>query len=235
MAKYDVVYFVKNVPNNEELRHSLRSIEENWVYNKVWFAGGCPVGIKPDYWMKLEQKSPTKWENVRNMMREVCLNDDITANFWLFNDDFFVLKPVKTLPPLHNGTIIEACTEVEARHGNEPSEWTEKLRKLNQLLIDNKKPTLNYAVHKPMLVDRKKMLKVIDMFPDVSMIRALYGNWWELGGKKEPDCKVAIMTCDLKEIADSWTFVSTSDESFLSGTIGLWLRDRFPNKSRFEE
>lgn len=45
MSYYDVVYFVKDTERNEELKYSLRSLEQNWKYNKVWFCGGCPSDL----------------------------------------------------------------------------------------------------------------------------------------------------------------------------------------------
>ena len=46
--RHDIVYFVKNTEENEELVYSLRSVEKNFPYNRVWFFGGCPNGLKPD-------------------------------------------------------------------------------------------------------------------------------------------------------------------------------------------
>ena len=44
----DIVYFVKNTEENEELIYSLRSVDKNFPFNKVWFFGGCPKGLTPD-------------------------------------------------------------------------------------------------------------------------------------------------------------------------------------------
>ena len=90
---WDIVYFVKDTQVNEELRHSLRSLK-NFPHNKVWFYGGCPDGLKPDYHIEVEQDQPTKWQNIFKMFKLACSNKDITKNFWLFNDDFFVMKPI---------------------------------------------------------------------------------------------------------------------------------------------
>ena len=236
-GKYDIVYFVKNCTSDEELRYSLRSVEENCRYKDVWFYGGCPNGIEPDYYVKCVQKSPTKWQNVRNMMREACLNDDITENFWLFNDDFFVLKPMdEKIIAYYDGTITTKAEEIKAKHGGQSSEWSRNLLKLRKRLADAGKPELCYAVHAPMLVNRKKMLEVLELYPNEPMVRALYGNWWEIEGKqlKDPKCS-SPQNRDISKTIASMKFLSTSDESFRAGYVGMWLRDRFPNKSRFEE
>jgi len=236
-GSYDVVYFVKEEKINEELRYSLRSVEENWPYNRVVFYGGCPDGLKPDLHVKCVQTEYNKFERVHAMLRQACLNDELTENFWLFNDDFFILerKDEKTLKPMYNKTLEERIAKIEGRHGNIPTEYTKMLRHLVKTLKEAGKPTLDYAVHKPMLINRKKMLAVLDKFPNEPMSRALYGNYYEIGGESNHDMKIqkAFWSGTAKAMRE-WDYVSTSDESFSHGDIGRYLRDRFSTKSRFE-
>ena len=79
------------------------------------------------------------------------------------------------------------------------------------------------------------MLEVMDKFPDMPMIRALYGNYWEIGGRPEADPKFTLP--DRSNVAEkiaSLDMISSDDESFRSGYIGRWLRDKFNQRSRFE-
>ena len=233
---YDIVYFLKESKSNEELRYSLRSVEENFQYNRVWFYGGCPEGLMPDRLVKVKQNEPSKWERVRAMLRQVCENDEITEDFWLFNDDFFVLKPTsENMQPLYNGTLYEQIVHVEDRHGQRATAYTKRLRHLVKTLEEAKKECLNYAVHKPILINRKKMLEVLDKFPEEPMTRALYGNYWKIGGVSKHDMK--IMTIDypkMKAVETKWDFVSTADQSFEIGVVGEFLKKRFDKRSRFE-
>ena len=192
-GKYDIVYFVKETEINEELVYSLRSVEENWQYNKVWFYGGCPAGLVPDHHVKIHQSATSKWQRVREMLYRACQNDKITEDFWLFNDDFFILKPVsEDMPPQYNGDLMTYIEKTERRH-KAPDEFTESLRHLVDTLHDAGRGTLNYAVHKPMLINRKKMLKVLDLFPDEPMSRGLYGNYWDIGGENKHDMKIRVL------------------------------------------
>lgn len=233
---YDIVYFVKNDPHNEELRYSLRTVEENWKYRDVWFYGGCPEGLKPDKHISVEQNGSTKFENVRDMMRRVCMNDEITEDFWLFNDDFFILKPMpENYQPQYNGTLYERIVNIENRQGLMATAYTKELRKLATELKKAKLGCLNYAVHKPMLINRKKMLEVLNRFPGQPMIRALYGNYYKIGGEDKHDMKVELLDFEkMGMVAEKWEFLSTSDESFERGTAGRFLRGRFNKRSRFE-
>lgn len=234
-GSYDVVYFVKEGKTNEELRYSLRSVEENWQYRKVWLYGGCPKVISPDEHVAVAQTEPSKWERVHHMLRMACENKNLTENFWLFNDDFFVLKPIgEDMPPQYNGSLEGQIRRVEKRHGGETS-YTRRLKHLVATLEEAGKTTVNYSVHKPILINRKKMLEVLNKFPNEPMTRALYGNYWEIGGENHRDMKVMLPWYDTEKIEREWPFVSTCDESFANGNIGRYIREKFPHKSRFEE
>ena len=236
-GKYDIVYFVKDCTVNEELRYSLRSVEKNFKYRDVWFYGGCPVNLKPDHHVPVSQNEPSKWERVRGMMMKACENDNITEDFWLFNDDFFVLRPVpENIPAYHNGSIYRQIVKNENRHGMTSNDYTRRLRHLVITLEKARKECYNYGVHKPMLINRKKMLEVLKLFPDEPMQRALYGNYWNIGGVRRKDMKIRVLNYDhMDEVRTQWDFVSTSDDSFNSGTIGQFLRERFNIQSRFEK
>ena len=235
-GKYDIVYFLKQSPTNEELRYSLRSVEKNWQYNDVWFYGGCPNGLKPDHHVPLSQTASSKWQRVRNMIYEACKNDNITEDFWLFNDDFFILKPKsENMPPQYNRTLEDRIEKIEKRHGGIPDEYTNRLRHLVKTLKSVSKPTLDYAVHKPILINRKRMLEVLESFPDEPMVRALYGNYWKIGGVSNHDMKIKILNYPkMTLVMRDWDFLSTSDSSFENGNVGKYIKDKFDIKSRFE-
>ena len=229
-GKYDIVYMLKESPVNEELRYSLRSVDENMPYRRVWFAGGKPNGIEPDCYMKLKQDAPSKWQNVRNMLVEICKNNDITEDFWLFNDDFFILKPFdEDTPQFYYGTLreqIERCSRKGGRY-----DYVIRLEHLVETLEQDGLPTLNYSVHKPILVNRKRALEVLEKYPDEPMFRALYGNYWNIRGIDEVDCKIRRLD---KQFKNDRKMVSTQDDSFKQGLVGRQIRDRFKYKSRFE-
>lgn len=192
--------------------------------------------LKPDHHVPVVQSQPSKWERVRNMMLLVCQNDQITEDFWLFNDDFFVLKPVpEDMPAYYNGSIYRQIVRVEDRHGMTSNDYTRRLRHLAQTLERAGRECLNYGVHKPMLINRKKMLEVLRMFPDEPMNRALYGNYWRIGGVRRKDMKIRVTDFNMAKVDQEWEFVSTSDESFSNGNVGRYLRDKFKERSRFEK
>ena len=169
------------------------------------------------------------------MVYQACKNDNITEDFWLFNDDFFVLKPKsENMPPQYDRTLEERIERIEKRNGC-PDEYTMRLRHLVKTLKTASKGILDYAVHKPILINRKRMLEVLEKFPDEPMIRALYGNYWKIGGVSKHDMKIRILNYSKMDLVmRDWDFLSTSDVSFSNGKVGRYIRDKFKHKSRFE-
>lgn len=230
MKKHDIVYVLKNDIRPDELRYSLRSVEQNMTYKSVWFYGGCPAELKPDHYVRLTQHGSTKWEKVAETLAVAFRNDDLTEDVWLFNDDFFILKKLTTTEPLVQGSLAYRCQKIKAQAGG-PSPYSEQLMRTLAVLKADGKDRLDYALHVPMLINRKKGLEVLQKFPGVPMFRSLYGNYWSIGGTLMDDVK--IQNNDDVPGKD-WRFVSTSDGSFRHGRVGDYIRGQFKEPSRYE-
>ncbi|MBQ3474468.1 glycosyltransferase [Candidatus Saccharibacteria bacterium] len=235
-GEYDIVYMVKDEYENEELRYSLRSVEQNWKYRNIWFCGGCPNGLKPDKMFPIKQEGFLKWDRVRDMLIKVCENDDISENFWLFNDDFFILKPMADdMQPQYNGELIPYIERIEKKHQGREDAYTSRLRQANNTLKKMGYTTFNYEVHKPMLINRKKALEVLKKFEGTPCFRSLYGNYYAIGGINKHDMKIKVLNYGKMYLVEgTWEFLSTSDDSFNYGQVGTFLREKFYKKCRFE-
>jgi len=231
MEKLDIVYFVKPDLVNSELVYSLRSVDRNFPCRNVWFYGGQPIDLIPDFRAPIIQKGENRYEKVRNMLRQACKNDELTEDFWLFNDDFFILTPMEEVPPWYQGTLPQRIRQIETRRGGRKSGYTQQLRRTTAALQAEGLGILNYAVHVPMKINRAKMLQTLQTFPDVPMFRALYGNHHNIGGINHPDVKIFTPEVSIEAGAQ---LVSTSDSSFVNGLVGKQIRERFPEKSRWE-
>ena len=230
MRKYDVVYILKEGAPAEELRYSLRSLEENLPHGKVWFYCGKPKGIEPDEYVDRRQTGSNKWQRVRSSLVAICKNEAMTKKVWLFNDDFYLLAPVTKEKPGHRGLIRDHYLNVEERHGGNPTGYTRQLRECERQLKEAGLTTLDYTLHAPMLIDREKMLETLKMFPRCPMFRSLYGNYANVGGDFTEDCKVTDPETDVNAGA---AFMSTSDKGF-AGNVKAFLAARFPTPSRYE-
>lgn len=224
---WDIVYFVKDTKTNEELRYSLRSLI-NFPHKKVWFYGGCPDGLKPDHHIYIKQDQPTKWQNIFEMFKLACKNEDITKNFWLFNDDFFVMKKITEECNYFDGDLYKRVVTLEDKH-NGFTPYSQQLRYTLQELESMGCSTINYALHCPMLINKKNGLELCNII-NGPMIRCAYGNYFKVGGKQSTDFKIDSLD---KKYKDK-TYLSTNDKSF-TGEVGKQIKNYFPNKCQYEK
>lgn len=226
-AELDIVYFVKDGLHNEELRYSLRSVDLNMPHKRVWIFGGCPINIVPDVRVRVAQHGKTKWDRVHNMYKMVCENKEITDNFIMFNDDFFVMKPTDHLEPLYRCTLDEHIKILEP---HKPSPYSKILRDCRKEFPGD---PLSYELHVPFIYNKKKLLKLLEKYPNQHCTRTLYGNAYKIGGKKSSDIK--IFTYKPEFDYKNTQFLSTDDSIVnVNNDAWRWLQKQFIKKSRFE-
>lgn len=231
LKDFDIVYFVKESPTNEELRYSVRSVAKNMPCRKVWFYGGCPNGLKPDGRAKTAQAGNTKWDKVKSMYRLVCLNPEISEDFVLFNDDFYIMRKIEKLDTFYRCDLAEHILTLESKFSDKPNEYTMLLRKAYRTLDGLGLPKRSYELHIPMVFNKHRLLEVLGAFPDVHCMRTLYGNYYNLGGSQTEDVKVF----DKNQEPGNGAFLSSEDGSFVAGSkIVTILQEKFPDKCKYE-
>lgn len=230
--KHDIVYILQNGYEKEEIIYSLRSICANFPHRKVWLYGGIPDGLDNICAVPYSQIGDTKWERVNNTINEICKNDEITEDFWLFNDDFFIMKKVRKIEPMTDGTLWAKANKIANRYGGRDSEYSKQLRQTARILRDRDFDRLNYALHVPMLINRKKGLETLKAFKGYPMFRSLYGNHHRIGGVVTDDVKIMNVT---EKPTGKETYLSTDDKSFSEGKVGEYIRKAFPDKCKYEQ
>ena len=228
MENLDIVYILKENMDPSELTYSLRSVEQNFPHRKVWFVCGQPKGLVPDGRIVHKQVGATKWERVRSSWMEICRNKDIADDFFLFNDDFFVLQPVTEFLNMSDGTIRRRVNELLERRGN--SNYCRNLKESEGLLREAGFNTNSFALHVPFLVNKVKVLETLNTF-DLPMFRNLYGNQHGVPFVYHPDVKIWEID---RVPSDDWDYVSTTEDTFRYGAVGQWIRKKYPTPSRFE-
>ena len=223
----DIIYFTRT-GDNEELRFSLRSLS-NLTYGKVWIYGGCPKGIVPDHRIPVAQVGRTKWDRVKDMYAQACHNDNISEDFILMNDDFFIMKPT-TIEPMYRCPLEQHIFTIEHKYHDRPNAYTTELRKTLSLLKKKGLPTSSYELHIPFIFNRKKLLYLLNKYPTYHAMRSLYGNYYQIGGQETMDVKVWR---GLDKWDSNSTFLSTDDVSFKGG-VGEFIRKKFPERSKYE-
>lgn len=232
MKKYDVVYVFKG-GESEELKYSIRSVVKNFPYNRIVVYSGKPKGLNPDLYVPYSQHGTGKISRVVHTMEAIAINDELTEDIWLFNDDFFIMQPYKEDSlPLCNGTIYDVVNRIEKSRLGHASKYTDILKITADYLMKNGKSIISYASHTPLLMNREKMKEIFRVFPNEMSFRSAYGNYWEIGGRIGPDVKIIHMDEEPNREAP---FLSTNDRSFSMGRVGEYIREQFPEPSQYEK
>lgn len=229
----DIVYLCKDGPN-EELGYSLRTLV-NVPHDRVFIVGGCPSNIdKTKVIHVTTEQNINKWRNATNNLITACKDERLSDDFILFNDDFFILKPIK-LEDLHANkgpveTVYKNYFEKNGRtsYGDGMVQTAQFLSKMGY------KHLLSYELHIPMVMNKRLVLWLFSL-PDVMSIqvlhwRTMYGNMYLKDTNTIPDVKVMgpFIAWNYKDNK----FLSTLSTSFPS--VKKWLADRFPTKSHYE-
>lgn len=183
MNNLDIVYVLKESNIIDDLRYSLRSLINVTGYNKIWFVGYCPNGTIPDGYIRTAQ-TKNKWLNSLDNVIAACKNNNITNDFILFNDDFFAINKVNLLTDLNLccGTLDQAILKFSVMN---KSRWRDAHKQTKELLQKLQcKHFDNFAVHIPVMINRKKFLnmmnksEVINHIGDYRLLsyRSVYGN-----------------------------------------------------------
>lgn len=229
----DVVYFVKDGVRNEELRFSIRSVCMNMPYKRIWIFGGCPQNIIPDVRIRVEQEGNTKWDKVRTMFRMAAENKDITDDFLLFNDDFFIMQPTDHIDPMYRSSLQDYIKVIEDNYMHKPTSYTKLLRACDAELEGMGATRYAYELHIPFIFNKEKLLKIINDFPDQHCTRTFYGNLFGIGGEKKSDVKIFSDKPGFDYKTSQ--FLST-DDSVVNVNNDVWryIRKQFPKKCEYE-
>lgn len=226
----DLVYVCRD-GNNEELKYSIRSAVANLPHDNVWVVGG-----KPDWYVGNHIPVPQNsgaYENVRTSLRAIVDHTEVSQDFILMNDDFFIVKPVKDVNYFYSGTMDEKINNYMANKKSYGyiTLLSNTKRELKRLGYED---ILDYELHVPFPMNKEKLIPILEM---KTLWRSLYGNIYAVGGSKMDDVKIYSKNkydFDAKEYLDSeYIFLSTIDDSF-DYILNSLLWDLFPNKSKYE-
>jgi hypothetical protein len=150
------------------------------------------------------------------------------------NDDFYIINKVGFVPYMYSGTLDEKIQIREDLFSG--NSYTGLLRQtLNGLFRKTKTIVLDYELHVPMIMEKKKLSTVL-MFS--GLWRSVYGNIFNVGGIKVKDVKVYDVNSkfysngyDINNL--QYDYLSSNDDSFELVKEKV-LEKRFPNKSVYE-
>lgn len=239
----DLVYVVR-AGENEELRHSLRSVAQNaeGLFRKVWVVGsGLPewlTGVNV-----IEAGSDEgRVEDVKAKVLAAVKHQGVGAKFVLMHDDFFLTEKITEWNIWHMGTVRDYLAML-ATNGVTP-ENNPPARAMRQTAVWVKRQLgetpLCYQGHRPALFSKSKLRKAIEAFPAdrILDVVGLYPIAGEAGvGEQGENAKVGSSDeefhAKVGKLSTPW--LSSNDQGFADGLIGEHIRGLFPEPSIFEK
>lgn len=235
----DFVYIVKEDENNEDLRYSLRSIAKYYPENRVWIVGYKPSWVKNVEYLPVKQ-SEDKWKNSITNILTACKCKDISNDFILMNDDFFMIKPLVPIEMIAN-TTLGLLSARFAKDKKEKSPWHDAFKQVYDLLKDLNvpEPYYDFEAHLPLQINKKKFIKVINLpkvqeFMKTSKVlhkRTLYKNFDkpEKITKIPADVKLNSRYDDANKRVNICGWLSVFDKQVGNAKFGLLNRELHSN------
>lgn len=207
MTPPDIVYPVRKGNYNDELRYSLRSLQ-NLPHGKVILAGYIPNWVTGVTAVNREQKG-NNWLNARENIAAAL--SEASDPFYLFNDDFYVMEPMDEVPIYHAGLLSEVIDRYR-RNRHTGAYWRGMQSTYLLLQEFGFSEPLGYELHMPLLIQHAPFLKALEMGSGIEALawRTLYGNLADLGGTQVTDCKVYAYGA--MDDLDMYPFLSSSDD-----------------------
>ena len=208
----DFVYICKP-GDNEELRYSIRSVLYSFPDAKIWVVGGKPSWYSGNY-VYVDQNHH-KYANAINNLHAICDSNEISEEFVLMNDDFFIIKKIYRIDQFYNGLLSTKIDKYTKITGS--SMYIKKLMLTRTRLIDyGISNPLDYELHVPMVMEKEKLKRIILKYPSC-LWRSMYGNIYSVGGSQMDDVKIYTNkkhSARSNEITEHSTFLSTEDQAF---------------------
>lgn len=223
----DIVYILGTGSrfDDEEIRYSLRSLC-NLPHNNVYV-----IGEKPDFFsdairhIPAEDPYEVKQQNAFHKLRIACEVEDISDDFILMNDDFFILKTIDNVEYYYRDTLDNSI----AKHPSNSGDFYNAMVFTRDLLGGGK----DFAHHSPFVYNKKRLSKLLQKeYGSVVHLRTLYANTWQIEGIQREDVKCTDKKSYLKLIEGD--MISTDDLIFGSNRFQKKIKQLFPEICKYE-
>ena len=258
--KVDVVYPFYGHDQAEDLKYSIRAMEQNFTtMNRLWIIGDKPdwmtdeVNHIPfDHIQKLPSHEDSKNRNIAEKMARIAVTDGITPSFVYAADDHFILKPwsgddfrrrVLVREDLNN--YPKEFLNPKTRPVNELTEWQRAIWWTYDHLRAEGYYGWNYETHTPKLVNKSELVETFMKFGTkygkLLWQTAHFNMHWRVrkATMSDPsDIKAGFYESYSKRQIewklDRAHFANWNDDGFTSDLRDA-IMDRFPDKSRYEK
>lgn len=234
LRNLSAVYIVRSTEPNNQLLYSLRSLDANLPHADLAIVGYRPQWVSHDVRNIPGNRWHTKPRNVYDNIAIACNADNLTDDIIVMNDDFFIMQPIRALPPTYRCTLDQHIAKIGRR-----SDWLRSLIATKEWLANQGiKEPLSYELHRPVVINRAKMAEVLALAANHSPAtppqwRTIYGNYWDIPARRADDTKIYKAR---QAPPTGGPHCSTANgDLFARGDTGKVIRDHFPTPSRYEQ
>ena len=233
----DIVYILGSGSTwqDNEIRYSLRSVEQNVKdLGNVFVVGEKPDWLQNIIHIACPDSYGIKWRNAYTKISLVCKNSELSDEFLLMNDDFFILKPIMAseYPYYFSSVLTQAGSIAKAKFLTTPE-------KLASHVSFYGKMVRNFSVHRPIRYDKNKFLAMpkLDLAMTGFSVRGFYGNYYGLPAIQCRDITLSplMKETDYDKATDNRTDISIFSETARTASFQNWIKSKFPLPSRFEK
>lgn len=203
----DVVYPYKKT-TTREIEYSIKLLRKFYPdLNKIWVIGDEPPESVKEHVIHIFHSSDlTKWGDSTDKIRRVALEPELTDDFLLFNDDFFLTSELKPAMYIHKTLpTLESLAKSRAYDS-----YVQAVYDTIDFLEENGLSTYNFGLHIPMKMNKmllNSLLANIEVGRGL-LLRSVYGNSYiTMSNGSHEDVK----NIKLSEITD---YLSTSNVKF---------------------
>jgi hypothetical protein len=230
--------------NNREIRYSLRSVEKYLQgFDRVWVVGERPDFLKNIIHVPCSDPTDRHEFNIMRKIETFCQLREGSERFFFINDDHFLLEHAQCngYPFYSKGGIMDSALK------RDEDRYFHALQNTYHALAERGLTTFNFDVHTPIVYDKKKFIEVMNLYDwrnNEYVIKSLYCNTLKIKPVEITDCKINARDT-LKGIIEK----TTGKTVFTIGDIAirhphrhlykpkvhLFLQQRYPNKSKYEQ
>lgn len=197
---------------NEEIRYSIRALEENMLdLRNVWIIGELPKFLPVIFHVAANDLMSEKWKNAYVKTRIACEQGEISDDFILMNDDFFMCEP-----------FMGAELPFFALQGSNGGTCGQH----------------SFQVHAPMRINKEMYAKMPFSLEQKACRspRSFYANFYKAPPKFVTDCilRTGAGGKTPREAARGRAYFSIGDPTILFGPFRDWLAERWPTPSKYE-
>lgn len=259
-SKVDVVYPFYNLGSNEELRYSIRSMEENFTsLRNIWIIGDKPDWVNDqvryipyDHVKRLSSNEYAKGRNICEKMLRAAMTSDISTDFVYAGDDHYLLRPWcledftrKVLIREDLNNFPKEYLDPRTRPWDSLNEWQTALWNTYDKMKLFGYYGWNYETHTPKLINKVNLIKTFSQYGigDGRLIwhTAYFNMHWQVKSaisSEQSEIKAGFYKpYTPEEIATKMnpaTFLSHNDKG-LTDDLRNAIMIRFPEKSKYEK